>query len=87
MYDQTLNKVKIIVDGTEIEKDVYRSRIQGDTLWKYVKIDETTQGLITKAALVDSMEREWYVKDLNYQKGQKGFVIAFPIRLRIGVGE
>ncbi len=87
MYDQLLNKVKIIVNGIEIEKVVYRSRIQGDTLWKYVKLDETTQGMITKAALVDSMEREWYVKELNYQKGQKGFVIAFPIRLKIGVGE
>lgn len=91
LIDETLNfidtfikKAKVTIDGVEIEKDIYRTKREGNTLRKYVYLDNET-GLITRAALVDAQGRELYVKNLNYQKGGDGFMITFPIQQTIEV--
>lgn len=76
-----VTKAKVTIDGVVHEKDVYHTSTKFG-LRKYVKLS-TEQGLVTRAALVDSSGRELYVKELNYQKGQKGFVIAFPLQIEV----
>ncbi|MGE7621682.1 hypothetical protein ACQKMD_01145 [Viridibacillus sp. NPDC096237] len=77
-YDGLIKKAKIIIDGNEIEKEIYKTVKDGDTLRKYVYLD-VEKGLVTKASLVDAQGRELYVKVLNHQKGNKGYAIVFPI--------
>lgn len=91
LIDETLNfidtfikKAKVTIDGVKIEKEIYRTKKDGDTLRKYVYLDNET-GLITRAALVDAQGRELYVKNLNYQKGGDGYMIVFPIKQTIEV--
>lgn len=74
-------KAKVTINGVVYEKDVYHTSTKFG-LRKYVKLS-TEQGLVTRAALVDSLGRELYVKELNYQKGQQGYVIAFPLQIEV----
>lgn len=76
-----VTKAKVTIDGVVHEKDVYYTSTKFG-LRKYVKLS-TEQGLVTRAALVDNLGRELYVKELNYQKGQQGFVIAFPLQIEV----
>lgn len=82
--DQFAVKAKVAIDGNVIEKEIYKSKLQGDTLRKYVYLSEE-KGLVTRAALIDSQGRELYTKELNYQKGIQGFMIVFPITQKIEV--
>ncbi|MED4455893.1 hypothetical protein [Metabacillus fastidiosus] len=91
LVDETLNfidslikKAKIIINGREIEKDIHRTKKDGDVLRKYIYLD-VEKGLVTRAALVDAQGRELYVKALNHQKGNKGYLIVFPIKQSIEV--
>lgn len=70
---------KVTIDGVVYDKEIYHTSTKYG-LRKYVKLS-LEQGLVTRAALVDSYGRELYVKTMNYQKGSKGYVIAFPLQL------
>lgn len=70
---------KVTIDGVVYKKEIYHTSTKVG-LRKYVKLS-TEQGLVTRAALVDSYGRELYVKTMNYQKGSQGYVIAFPLQL------
>lgn len=74
-------KAKVTIDGVVHEKEVYHTSTKFG-LRKYVKLS-VEEGLVTRAALVDSLGRELYVKELNYQKGPQGYVIAFPMQIEI----
>lgn len=81
--NELANKAKVTIDGNIIEKDVYLSKRQDDTLRKYIYLEEE-RGLVTRAALTDVEGRELYVKDnLNYEKGAQGYMIVFPITQKI----
>lgn len=82
--DRIAVKAKVTVDGLIIEKELFKTKLQGDTLKKYIYL-ETEKGLVSRAALIDSQGRELYVKELNYQKGNQGFMIVFPITQKIEV--
>lgn len=82
--DSYIKKAKVIINGVEIEKEIYRTIKENGVIRKYVYLDHET-GVITKAALVDSQGRELYVKSLNYTKGADGFTIVFPIKQTIEV--
>ncbi|MED4551204.1 hypothetical protein P9305_00635 [Lysinibacillus capsici] len=70
---------KVTIDGVVYDKEIYHTSTKYG-LRKYVKLT-LEQGLVTRAALVDSYGRELYVKTMNYQKGSQGYVIAFPLQL------
>jgi len=70
---------KVTIDGVVYDKEIYHTSTKYG-LRKYVKLS-MEQGLVTRAALVDSYGRELYVKTMNYQKGPQGYVIAFPLQL------
>ncbi|MFJ7698896.1 hypothetical protein [Lysinibacillus fusiformis] len=70
---------KVTIDGVIYDKEIYHTSTKYG-LRKYVKLS-MEQGLVTRAALVDSYGRELYVKTMNYQKGAQGYVIAFPLQL------
>ncbi|MFF5994292.1 hypothetical protein AAGS61_05995 [Lysinibacillus sp. KU-BSD001] len=70
---------KVTIDGVVHDKEIYHTSTKHG-LRKYVKLS-TEQGLVTRAALVDTYGRELYVKMMNYQKGAQGYVIAFPLQL------
>lgn len=70
---------KVTIDGVVYDKEIYHTSTKYG-LRKYVKLS-IEQGLVTRAALVDSYGRELYVKTMNYQKGSQGYVIAFPLQL------
>lgn len=70
---------KVTIDGVVYDKEIYHTSTKYG-LRKYVKLS-LEQGLVTRAALVDSYGRELYVKTMNYQKGSQGYVIAFPLQL------
>ena len=70
---------KVTIDGVVYDKEIYHTSTKYG-LRKYVKLS-LEQGLVTRAALVDSYGRELYVKTINYQKGAQGYVIAFPLQL------
>ncbi|MFW7187965.1 MULTISPECIES: hypothetical protein [Lysinibacillus] len=72
---------KITIDGVVYDKGIYHTSTKYG-LRKYVKLT-LEQGLVTRAALVDSYGRELYVKTMNYQKGSQGYVIAFPLQLEV----
>ena len=93
MVDATLDfldrlavKAVVTVEGVETEQPIYLARIEKNTVRKYVRLTEE-RGLITKAVLVDSEGRPLVEKVLNYQKGNKPYIIAFPITQKIIVGE
>lgn len=70
---------KVTIDGVVHDKEIYHTSTKYG-LRKYVKLS-LEKGLVTRAALVDSYGRELYVKNMNYQKGSQGYVIAFPLQL------
>lgn len=70
---------KVTINGIVHDKEIYHTSTKYG-LRKYVKLSRE-QGLVTRAALVDSYGRELYVKTMNYQKGVKGYVIAFPLQI------
>ncbi|MGE7021984.1 hypothetical protein [Solibacillus cecembensis] len=70
---------KVTIDGIVHDKEIYHTSTKYG-LRKYVKLS-MEQGLVTRAALVDSHGRELYVKTMQYQKGAQGYVIAFPLQL------
>ena len=70
---------KVTIDGTVYDKPISHTSARYG-LRKYIKLT-TERGLITRAALVDAMGRELYVKTMNYQKGSQGYAIAFPLVL------
>ncbi|OXS74926.1 hypothetical protein B1B04_08540 [Lysinibacillus sp. KCTC 33748] len=72
---------KVTIDGVVYDKEIYHTSTKYG-LRKYVKLS-LEQGLVTRAALVDSYGRELYVKTMNYQKGSQGYVIAFPLQLEV----
>lgn len=85
LVQQFLNNLvagaKVTIDGIVYDKDIYFSSTKYG-LRKYVKLS-LEQGLITRAALVDSHGRELYVKNMHYQKGAQSYMIAFPLQLEI----
>lgn len=82
--DSLIVKAKVTIDGNEIEKKIEKTKRDSNTLRKYVYLD-VEKGYISRAALVDVQGRELYVKELNFQKGNKGFVITFPIKQSLEV--
>lgn len=72
---------KVTIDGVVHDKEIYHTSTKYG-LRKYIKLS-MEQGLVTRAALVDSHGRELYVKTMNYQKGAQGYVIAFPLQLEV----
>ncbi|MFJ7891287.1 hypothetical protein ACIQYL_24980 [Lysinibacillus xylanilyticus] len=72
---------KVTIDGVVYDKEIYHTSTKYG-LRKYVKLS-LEQGLVTRAALVDSYGRELYVKTMNYQKGSQGYVITFPLQLEV----
>ncbi|GLC88268.1 hypothetical protein [Lysinibacillus piscis] len=70
---------KVTIDGVVYDKEIYHTSTKYG-LRKYVKLS-MEQGLVTRAALVDSHGRELYVKTMNYQKGVQGYVITFPLQI------
>lgn len=81
-YNRTLVKAKAIVDGVEVDKSIYLTKLSDDTLRKYVNFDEE-RGLITRVSLLDAQGREWYAKEFNYKKGAQGYMVVFPFTQRI----
>ncbi|MET4562168.1 hypothetical protein ABIA69_003354 [Lysinibacillus parviboronicapiens] len=72
---------KVTIDGVVYDKEIYHTSTKYG-LRKYVKLS-MEQGIVTRAALVDSYGRELYVKTMSYQKGAQGYVIAFPLQLEV----
>lgn len=70
---------KVTIDGVTYDKEISHTSTRYG-LRKYIKLTHE-QGLISRAALVDKMGRELYVKTMNYQKGAQGYAIAFPLVL------
>lgn len=75
----------ITINGTDVIKPVYRvHRHAENMLIFYVKIG-AEQGLITRAALIDGDGNtafgatEYYTMEANYEKGNQGYAIGFPI--------
>jgi len=84
--DTFATKAIVTVDGVDIEKGIYLTDIEGDTIYKYVRLDEE-RGLVTRAVLTDARGRELIEKKLNYNKGNKGYVVSFPITQKTLVRE
>lgn len=83
-FSNSIKGAKVVIDGVEREFPIWQTRFTGDTVRKYVKLGSEERGLITRAALIDAQGREWVVKEYNYQKGQDGFILAFPFRQTVG---
>lgn len=83
-FSNSIKSAKVVIDGVEREFPIWQTRFTGDTVQKYVKLGSEERGLITRAALIDVQGREWVVKEYNYQKGQDGFILAFPFRQTVG---
>lgn len=86
-FSNSIKAAKVVIDGVEREFPIWQTRFTGDTVRKYVKLGSTERGRITRAALVDVQGREWVVKEYNYEKGQDGFILAFPFKQTIGLLE
>lgn len=84
-FSNSIKGAKVVIDGVEQEHPIWQTRFTGDTVRKYVKLGSSEQGRITRAALVDVQGREWVVKDYNYEKGQDGFILAFPFQQTVGL--
>lgn len=78
-YNNLIKKAVVVIDGVTYQKDISHTSTRHG-LRKYVKLVEE-QGTITRAALVDSLGRELYVKEMNYTIGTQGYVIAFPLSI------
>lgn len=74
----SIKGAKVTVNGVEKEFPIWKTKFAKDTVRKYVKLGTEERGLITKAALVDVQGREWAVENYDYEKGQDGFILAFP---------
>ena len=84
-FSNSIKGAKVVIDGVERDFPIWQTRFTGDTVRKYVRLQKADQGRITRAALVDVQGREWVVKDYNYDKGQDGFILAFPFRQTVGL--
>ncbi|MBG9548358.1 hypothetical protein [Cytobacillus firmus] len=84
-FSNSIKSAKVVIDGVEREFPIWQTRFTGNTVRKYVKLGSEERGLITRAALIDVQGREWVVKEYNYQKGQDGFILAFPFRQTVGM--
>lgn len=81
LLNENTVKAKVTVDGNIFEKEIsHISTTYG--LRKYVKFT-SERGTVTRVALIDSLGREWYVKEMNYTIGAQGYVVAFPFELEI----
>lgn len=78
--DSLVASAKVTIDGVTHEKEISHTSTRYG-LRKYIKLTE--RGTITRAALVDSLGRELYVKEMNYQIGSQGYAVAFPLALEI----
>jgi len=72
---------KVTIDGVVYDKPITHTSTRYG-LRKYIKLTNE-QGLITRAALVDTHGRELYVKEMHYQKDSQGYAIAFPLQLEV----
>ena len=69
---------KVTIDGVTREVEISHTSTRYG-LRKYIKLTE--RGTVTRAALVDALGRELYVKEMNYTIGAEGYAIAFPLVL------
>lgn len=84
-FSNSIKGAKVTIDGVEKDYPIWQTRFSGDVVRKYVKLGSGDRGRITRAALVDVQDREWVVKEYNYEKGQDGFILAFPFRQTVGM--
>lgn len=78
--DSLVAGARVTIDGVIREKEISHTSTRYG-LRKYIKLTE--RGTVTRAALVDAIGRELYVKEMNYQIGSQGYVIAFPLALEV----
>lgn len=71
---------RVTIDGVVQDKEISHTSTRYG-LRKYIKLTE--RGTVTRAALVDALGRELYVKEMNYQIGPQGYAIAFPLTLEV----
>lgn len=71
---------KVTIDGVTYDKEISHTSTRYG-LRKYIKLTE--RGTVTSAALVDTLGRELYVKEMNYTIGSQGYAIAFPLTLEV----
>ncbi|GEM_PF-1159650 len=88
----TFKYAVITIDDVDIIKPIYRVHQHADNmLIFYVKIG-AEQGHITRAALIDgdgeSMlnATEYYTMQADYEKGNQGYAVAFPIVYNVKEG-
>lgn len=78
------------VDGVLHEVPIYATRTTEDgRLIKYIRIDsdETDNGLVEFAYLVDATGGSWVRTDINYNRGMQSLTIAFPFDLKVMAAE
>ena len=80
--DGIVAKAVAVIDEKDVQKEVWRTVWKDGVLRKYINFDEE-RGRLTRVALLDREGRELYVKELNYQKGAAGYVVAFDFMQKI----
>ncbi|MEK4247090.1 hypothetical protein MKZ20_17475 [Psychrobacillus sp. FSL K6-2684] len=83
--DSLVHSAKLVIDGMEVSKNIYKTVKNGAELKKYVYLENET-GTITKAALIDANGRELVTREAQFEKGPDGFMIVFPFTLKVEEG-
>lgn len=83
--DGLIKKAKIVIDGNILIKDIHRTTRKNGVIRKYVYLDSEA-GYISRVSLIGEQGQELYIKEPKYDKtAQLGYVIAFPIQLKVEV--
>lgn len=80
--DSYVKKAKVTIAGVEKEYPIFKTKIEGKEIKKFVYITNET-GLISDARLIDAQGRNIHVKKMNIVKDKHGFMIVFKINLKI----
>lgn len=77
-----LHNVKVVVDGTEHEKEIYKKVVTEDKINIYIMLDDTVVGNIEKVSVISVKGTEVLRKVENIHKNtSKGLLISLPIKI------
>lgn len=77
-----LQGVKIVVDGTEYEKAIYKKVVTDDRLEIYIKLDDTVVGHIESINILSTKGTVILKKTEDiYKNTDKGLLISIPIKI------
>ncbi len=78
-----IKKAIVTINGAEYEYPIIKTVIRDGFFKHYIEVEDEPIGTVEKAVAVDEFGRALMTENVNFEKGDDGWQMAFKIKVQI----